>query len=239
MLQQIILRKASLGKSKFMLAYNSYIVFQKDVQLEFRTRFAINAIILFAITTLAAISFSIGPAKLESTILSALLWIILFFSAMSGLSHIFVREEEQQTADTLRLVTSPLSVFLGKWLFNVALLFALEVIIVPLYFILMNTTTGNLQLFLVILISGSIGLSTVSTIIAAIISQASARGALFAVLSFPISLPIIISSTHGTRIALDGNSFSDGISDLKILISFFIVIITVSILTFEFIWKNN
>ena len=222
-----------------MLAYNSFIVFQKDVQLEFRTRFAINAIILFAITTLTAISFSIGPAKLESTILSALLWIILFFSAMSGLSHIFVREEEQQTADTLRLVTSPLSVFLGKWLFNVALLFALEVIIVPLYFILMNTTTGNLQLFLVILISGSIGLSTVSTIIAAIISQASARGALFAVLSFPISLPIIISSIHGTRIALDGNSFSDGISDLQILISFFIVIITVSILTFEFIWKNN
>jgi heme exporter protein B len=228
-----------LGKSKFMLAYNSFIVFQKDVQLEFRTRFAINAIILFAITTLTAISFSIGPAKLESTILSALLWIILFFSAMSGLSHIFVREEEQQTADTLRLVTSPLSVFLGKWLFNVALLFALEVIIVPLYFILMNTTTGNLQLFLVILISGSIGLSTVSTIIAAIISQASARGALFAVLSFPISLPIIISSIHGTRIALDGNSFSDGISDLQILISFFIVILTVSILTFEFIWKNN
>ena len=222
-----------------MLAYNSFIVFQKDVQLEFRTRFAINAIILFAITTLTAISFSIGPAKLESTILSALLWIILFFSAMSGLSHIFVREEEQQTADTLRLVTSPLSVFLGKWLFNVVLLFALEIIIVPLYFLLMNTSTGNMQLFLVILLSGSIGLSTVSTIIAAIISQASARGALFAVLSFPISLPIIISSIHGTRIALDGNSFSDGISDLQILISFFIVIFTVSILTFEFIWKNN
>jgi hypothetical protein len=38
---------------------------------------------------------------------------------------------------------------------------------------------------------------------------------------------------------LDGNSFSDGISDLQILISFFIVILTVSILTFEFIWKNN
>ena len=222
-----------------MWVYKSYIVFQKDVQLEFRTRFAINAIILFAITTLTAISFSIGPAKLESTILSSLLWIILFFSAMSGLSHIFVREEEQQTADTLRLVTSPLSVFLGKWLFNVVLLFALEIIIVPLYFLLMNTSTGNMQLFLVILLSGSIGLSTVSTIIAAIISQASARGALFAVLSFPISLPIIISSIHGTRIALDGNSFSDGISDLQILISFFIVIFTVSILTFEFIWKNN
>jgi heme exporter protein B len=228
-----------LGKSKFELAYKSYIVFQKDVQVEFRTRFAINAIVLFAITTLTAISFSIGPIKLDKTILSALLWIILFFSAMSGLSHIFVREEEQQTADTLRLVTSPLSVFLGKWLFNVVLLFALEIIIVPLYFILMNSSTGNLNLFLSILFFGSVGLSTVSTIIAAIISQASIRGALFAVLAFPISLPIIISSIHGTRIALEGNTLSNGLSDLQMLISFFIVILTVSVLTFEFIWKSG
>ncbi len=228
-----------MGKSRFGLAYKSYIVFQKDVQLEFRTRFAINAIVLFAITTLTAISFSIGPVKLEKTILSALLWIILFFSAMSGLSHIFVREEEQQTADTLRLVTNPLTVFLGKWLFNVVLLFALEVIIVPLYFILMNSAMGNLKLFLLILFFGSLGLSTVSTIIAAIISQASIRGALFAVLAFPISLPIIITSIHGTRLALEGNTLSNGFSDLQILISFFIVILTVSILTFEFIWKSS
>jgi heme exporter protein B len=222
-----------------MLAYKSLIIFQKDVQLEFRTRFAINAIVLFAITTLVAISFSIGPIKLENTVFAALLWIILFFSAMSGLAHIFVREEEQQTADTLRLITNPLSVFLGKWLFNIALLFALELVIIPLYFVLMNVTAGNLLLFFLILISGSVGLSTVSTIIAAIISQASIRGALFAVLAFPISLPIIIPSIHGTRIALDGNTISDGLSDLQILVSFFVVILTVSILTFNFIWKSN
>lgn len=227
-----------MAGKRFGLVYKSYIVFQKDVQLEFRTRFAINAIVLFAITTLTAISFSIGPIKLDQTILSALLWIILFFSAMSGLSHIFVREEEQQTADTLRLVTPPLTVFLGKWFFNLALLFALEIIIVPLYFVLMNVPGGNLPLFLLILILGSIGLATVSTIIAAIISQASARGALFAVLAFPISLPIIITSIHGTRLALEGSSFSDCVSDLQILISFFVVILTVSILTFEFIWKR-
>lgn len=231
-----------MGKSAFMWATKSLIIFQKDVQLEFRTRFAINAIVLFAITTLTAISFSIGPARLETTILSALLWVILFFSAMSGLSHIFVREEEQQTADTLRLVTTPLSIFLGKWLFNVVLLFALETIIVPLYFVLMNTsqsTGSNLLLFLLLLFWGSLGLATVSTIIAAIISQASARGALFAVLAFPISLPVLISSIHGTRLALEGNTFSECLPDLQILISFFIVILTVSILTFEFIWKSN
>lgn len=228
-----------MAKHMSMLVYNSLIVFQKDVQLEFRTRFAINAIVLFAATTLTVVSYSFSSVKLDKQILSALLWIIIFFSAMSGLSHIFVREEEQQTADTLRLVTSPLPVFLGKWLFNVTLLFGLEIIIVPLYFVFMHVSSGNLPPFLLILILGSIGLSTVSTIIAAIVSQASSRGALFAVLVFPISLPILIPAIKGTTLALEGNSFSDCVPDLQILMSFFIVILTVSILTFEFIWKSN
>lgn len=227
-----------MAKSKFLLFRNAYYVFQKDFHLEFRSRYAVNAILLFAITTLTAISFSIGPIRLQSTILSPLLWIILFFSAMSGLSHIFVREEEQQTADTLRLVTAPNSILLGKWLFNIILIFALEIIIVPLYLALMGVSVGSVWLFIFILFIGSIGLSSVATLIAAIISQASAKGALFAVLSFPISLPILISGIHATRLSIDGEQVSDCLGDLQILFSFSIVIITVSLLLFEFIWRK-
>jgi len=216
----------------------AYIVFLKDLHLEFRTRYAMNAILMFAITTLTAISFSLGPVRLRSEILAPLLWIILFFSAMSGLSHIFVREEEQQTADTLRLVTTPNTVFLGKWFFNVLLLFALELIIIPLFFAMMNLSVESVGLFFLFLVLGSIGLASVSTLIAAIISQASARGALFAVLSFPIALPILISAIHGTRLSMDGTTFSNCISDLQVLFSFSVVIITLSLILFEFIWRK-
>ncbi len=221
-----------------VLLRNSIIVFQKDVRLEFRTRYAINAILMFAITTLTAVSFSIGPIRLGSEILSPLLWIILFFSAMSGLAHIFVREEEQQTADTLRLVTPPNTIFLGKWLFNLTLLFGLEIVIIPLFLALMNVSVANLLLFFLLLVLGSIGLASVATLIAAIISQASARGALFAVLTFPIALPILISVIHGTRLAMDGSQFSDCLSDLQILFSFSVVILTLSLLMFEFVWRK-
>ncbi len=225
-------------KNRSSLLRNACIVFQKDVHLEFRTRYAINAILMFAVTTLTAISFSIGPIHLHNQVLSPLLWIILFFSSMSGLSHIFVREEEQQTADTLRLVTSPNSVFLGKWMFNVTLLFGLELIIVPLYLAMMGAAVEGAGIFLLILVIGSIGLASVATLIAAIISQASAKGALFAVVSFPISLPILISGIHGTTLAMDGVQFSDCLSDLQVLFSFSIVIITLSLLLFDFIWRK-
>ena len=197
-----------MAKSRSNLLGNAYYIFLKDMRLEFRTRYAINAIILFAITTLIAVSFSIGPINLRSEVLSPLLWIILFFSSMSGLSHIFVREEEQQTSDTLRLVAVPNSIFIGKWLFNIMLLFSLEIIIVPLYLAMMGVFVENVSAFLIILIIGSIGLSSVATIIAAIIAQASAKGALFAVLAFPISVPILISGINGIRLAMDGEQFS-------------------------------
>jgi heme exporter protein B len=157
---------------------------------------------------------------------------------MSGLSHIFVREEEQQTADTLRLVTTSNAVFLGKWLFNMILLFALEIIIIPLFVALMNVHLGNFWLFMITLVIGSIGLATVATLIAAIISQASAKGALFAVLTFPVSLPILISGIHASFLAMEAEPLSAGISDIQILFSFSVVIFTLSLLLFDFIWRK-
>lgn len=227
-----------MARTALTLLYKSSIIFIKDVQLEFRTRFAINAMVLFAITSLTAISFSIGPARLSPNLVSALLWIILFFSAMSSLAHIFVREEEQQTADTLRLVTNATPIFIGKWLFNISLLLGLEIIIIPLFFVLMNVFITNILIFFIILVLGSIGLATVSTVIAAIISQASIKGALFAVLAFPIALPILISAIHGTRLSIEGSTFSNSTSDIEVLFSFSVVILTVSILVFEFVWKK-
>ncbi len=227
-----------MAKNRFGLLSNAYYIFQKDLQLEFRTRYAVNAIFMFAITTLTAVSFSIGPARLKSLVLAPLLWIVLFFSAMSGLAHIFVREEEQQTADTLRLVTRPSTVFLGKWFFNLVLLFSLELVIVPLYVVMMNFSVVNVGTFLLLLFLGSIGLASVATVIAAIISQAGTRGALFAVLSFPVSLPILISAIHGTRLTIDGALFSDCLSDLQVLFSFSVVIVTISLMLFDFIWRK-
>lgn len=224
--------------NRFKFIRNAWVILQKDFRLEFRTRYAINAIFLFALTTLIVVSFSIGGAGLTPNISSSLLWIILFFSSMSGLSHIFIREEEQQTADTLRLVTDSSSVLLGKWLFNNLLLFGLEVLIIPLFIVFMNISALNIYTLLAVLILGSIALASVATIVAAILAKASGRGALYAVLSFPISLTILVSSIHGTQLAMRNSPFSDCFADLQVLFSFAVVIITVSFLLFEFIWRD-
>lgn len=224
--------------SRLKLVHDAWLIFQKDIRQEFKTRYSLNAIFLFALITLVAVSFSIGTFNANADIKSALLWIIIFFSAMSGLSHIFVREEEKHTADTLKLVTEPTAILLGKFFFNLFLLLVLELITVPLFFAVMNFEVNGVMVFISTLVLGSIGLSAGATMTAAIISKASAKGALFAVLSFPVLLPVIIAGINGTKISVKQLSLSAASSELQMLFAYSVVVITAAILLFEFVWNE-
>ena len=218
--------------------FKAWLLFKKDFKQEFRTRYAINSIILFAVITLVAISFSIGTYGANETTKSALLWVILFFSAMSGLAHIFNREEEKHTSDTLKLVVQPIVVYMGKLLFNIILLFLLECITIPLFFVVMDYTVQNLPLFLFVLFLGSIGLSAGATIIAAIISKAGSKGSLFSVLAFPVLLPVLETGISATRIISAEGDLSAISKELQMLFAYSVVIITASVLLFDIIWQE-
>jgi heme exporter protein CcmB len=140
----------------------------KDLKSEFRTRYALNAIFMFGLTTLTVVSFSIGGISSNTRITSSLFWLVIFFSSMSGLAQVFVKEEESKTVNVLKLSASPGIVLAGKLLFNLVLLLILELVIVPLFIIWMNLSILNIWLFLSVLLLGSLGLACATTITAAI-----------------------------------------------------------------------
>lgn len=220
------------------LLYDAWLIFLKDLKQEYKTRYALNAILLFAIVTLVAVSFSIGTFTAAPEIKAALLWIILFFSAMSGLSHIFIREEERHTSDTLKLVTQPAGIFIGKLIFNFLLFLFIELITIPLFFAVMNFEVSGIRLFLMVVILGTLGLSAGATIVAAIISKASARGALFTVLSFPILLPVLVAGISGTKISILETDIAAAAAELQMLFAYSVVIITAALMLFDFVWKD-
>ena len=90
----------------------------KDIRSELRTRYALNALIMFIIVVISVIKFSLGEERLSSELLAGLLWIIIFFSNSSGLARVFVSEEERETSLFLKLVSKPSSVLFGKLIFN-------------------------------------------------------------------------------------------------------------------------
>ena len=216
----------------------SYSLFLKDFKSELRTRYAINALAMFIIVAISVILFSVGNEKISTSLTGGLFWVVIFFTAMSGLSRAFVSEEERGTSLTLQLIAAPSTVFLGKLLFNIILVFAMNTIIAVLYSAIFEAfIIQNFVLFLVSFILGNIGLAVSSTIIAAIIAKAGAKGTLYPVLSFPILLPLILTSVQLTLFSLDGISFERAKFELAIVVSYDIIMLTASFMLFDFIWK--
>ena len=194
---------------------------------------------MFIIVAISVILFSIGNESISPVLTGGLFWVVVFFSAMSGLSRVFVSEEERGTSLTLQLIASPSTVFSGKLLFNLVLVFAMNTVIAVLYSALFDQfIIKNLVLFLLTFILGNIGMAVSSTIIAAIISKAGAKGTLYPVLSFPILLPLILTSVKLTEYAIDGTSVDESIFELAIVASYDVIMLSASYMLFDFIWKE-
>ena len=225
---------------KSPLHHEIYVVFIKDVKSELRTKVAANAILLFALTTLFLVSYVIGPYRIapadQPYILSAWLWIIFFFSAMSGLSRVFVKEEETNTSIALQLAARPEAVFLGKFFFNLVLMLGIALVITPLYVILMEFPVQSWSHFIIVIFLGLTGMTTGVTIIGAIVAKASMKGTLFPILSFPIIIPLLLAVIEGTSMTARSASFAQTMQLTSVIIAFTGAMFVLSLLLFEKVW---
>jgi len=214
-------------------------IFNKDLYSELRTRYALNSLVMFVVVTHSIILFSTVGETVSSGLSAGILWIIIFFAAMSGLSRCFVSEEERGTAMTLRLWVKPSSVLVGKLGFNASLMYILNMLIIAAYLLTMPSfVIKTPMIFFLTILIGTFGLASASTFIAAIISKANTKGTLYPVLSFPILLPLLMSVIDATRLATDGASLSEAFGDFRIMFSYDVVITTVAIVLFDFVWKD-
>jgi heme exporter protein B len=214
-------------------------VFAKDWRAELRTRYAVSALLMFVVTTIAIIMFSLGSEEAPRDVLSGMLWVVIFFGAMSGLARTFVVEEERGTAMTLQLLTSPGAVYFGKLLFNLVLVFGLNAVTIALYSVFVNGfVIATVSIFLVTVVLGSAGFASAATILAAIIARASTKGTLYPVLAFPVLLPLLLAVINATRLAAEGAPFSEALGEFQLLVSYIAVVIAVSTLVFDYVWKD-
>jgi len=186
-----------------------WAVLRKECRSEWRTRYGLNAALLFAVTTLTAVSFAIGRLGNRTDLLAALLWIVLLFAALASLSHAFVREVEGRTLLLLRLVASPAAIATGKLVFNL--------------------------LFLGVLGLGSIALGGCATLVGAVISQARGRGALYAAVSFPLLLPMLAAAVSGTRAQWEGGPVG---SEARLLTAYAAAVVGASLLLYDRLWED-
>jgi heme exporter protein B len=108
-----------------------------------------------------------------------------------------------------------------------------------LYLGLLSLTIENPTIFLTTLLLGSASVAVVLTLISAIVANTSARGGLFAVLSFvPLLIPIFMT-VRATRIATQEDApFFRASTEIQILAAYTLVMFFVSLMLYEFIWEE-
>jgi heme exporter protein B len=220
-------------------------VFIKDVRSELRTRAALATILLFAVVTLVLVALTVptrGAQLVQAGVdtaarhflLSALLWVILFFSAMAGLPRTFVKEEELRTAAILRLTARPGAVLAGKLLFNAALILLVVAALLPLFLIFFTPQVADWPLVLGHVVAGSLAMAGSATILGAIVARAGGKTYLMLPLAFPILLPVLYFAVNGTASAMGGNEGNQ----LVPLVSYTVAMVTLSAMLFEKVWTD-
>ena len=218
---------------------NTIAIVLKDTRSELRTRYALNALLMFVITSVATILFALQEEDVAPEVLSGMFWVVVFFTAMSGLSRIFVSEEERGTTMTLQLIAAPSNVFFGKLIFNLVLTLSLSFAVTVLYLAAFPTfVIRSWDIFLLTVFLGSSGFASAATIIAAIIAKANTKGTLYPVLSFPLLIPLLMEVMRATAFALNGEPLRSALGEFQILVSYILVVVTSSYLLFDYVWKE-
>lgn len=215
----------------------AWLVLQKDLTVEIRSREIVSTTVFFAISCVLVFAFAL--VKDGRTVVDAaagILWIAIAFSGTLALGRTFERERYTDTLRALMLAPADRpAIYVGKLVAIVAMMLAVQVVLVPLVALLFQAGLLAVPLLLgAILLAGTLGFAAVGTLFAAMLVRARSRDVLLPVLLYPITIPVIIGGVRGT-VALVGEPPDLTMAQfwIALLLFFDVVFVTLSLWTFE------
>lgn len=193
---------------------------------------------MFSLTALSCVGMAFGAARpaMDAFVHAALFWIILFFSVMSGLDKTFVQEQEKGTFWSLRVYAAAQAVFIGKFLYNFLLLCAMSAMLTMGFLLFMDVAVENPGGFACLLLLGNCGLAGAATFIGALVSFAGGRNQVFAVLSFPVILPLFLVLIQLTAEVFTGPAIRA--RDAGMIMVYDLVLLGVTSILFDYLWYD-
>ena len=199
--------------------------------------------LFFGILVLVILNIAIGIGqKVDPSISGGVLWVAIIFSAVLGLDRIFSNEKENRCIDGLLLSPiSPETIFISKMVVNMIFMIIAEIILIPLFFVLYNSsvTLDAIPMLIVIVLLLNIGFSSVGTLLSAISSGTKRNDIMLPILLFPILIPLIAATVKSTSELLRGSPVDKYSQWLYLTMAFDLIFFGSSYLLFEPVIKEG
>lgn len=210
---------------------------KKELLLEWRSKYAINGVLLYVVSTIFTCYLSFVTLNDKLT-WNALFWIIMLFASINGVSKGFLQETKGKQLYSY-VIASPAAILISKTIYNVLLMLFLTTIALGFYLLVFDSfVPPDLLLYYVAVILGSLSFSTLFTMVSAIASKAGNGGMLMAILSFPVIIPVMILLIKLAKNAVDGLPWENSWDDIGMILVVNVMIVSVSLLLFPYLWRD-
>jgi heme exporter protein B len=215
----------------------AWIVAQKDLAIEFRTRTAFLSALVFALLGVTIFYFAWdSTAVAASDLAPGVLWVIFIFAALLGLQRSFGSELADRAIDgLLGAPVSRESIYLGKALANLVFVCGVLAVTLPavVFFYNLPFDRGVLALSGVALLA-AIGLVAIGTLFSAMAVNTRMAELLLPMLSLPFFVPIVMGAAQSSAKLMAGRPVAEAWPWLRILVAFDIVFVVACTLAFPF-----
>ncbi|MDQ8003274.1 MAG: heme exporter protein CcmB [Pedobacter sp.] len=209
---------------------------KKEIILEWRSKYALNGVLLYVVSTVFVCFMSFQVV--EKITWNALFWIIMLFASINAIAKSFLQESRGRQLYIYTLV-SPAALIIAKTIYNSLLMMLLTVIALAFYSLVFEPSKDiDILMYLLAAVLGSLSFATIFTMVSAIASKTGNGGMLMAILSFPIIIPVLIVLIKFAKNAIDGLDRSVSLDEIGLLAVINVIVMTVALLLFPYLWRD-
>ncbi len=211
-------------------------IIRKDFQAELRSRELVGSMGLFALLSVLVFSFALEldrEARTES--ISGVLWVTVIFASILGLNRSMAMERDQGNLDALLIAPiNRAAIFVGKLVGNFVFTLLIGLVLLPLMTVIYNVSLINGWL-IALLCMGTLGFTTLGTLLSAMTVQTRAREAMLPIVMMPIVLPLLMAAVRASVGILDASPQNDWLQWTSIVAVLDVIYLTMCFLLFEYV----
>ena len=217
---------------------NIFTILYKDYRIELSQSHLFFSVVLYLLSSIYIIYLAfqpLGVSNVETWV--SIFWVIILFGAITVVSKSFFQESYKRNYYYYYLFT-PDELIFSKLIYNFIFLFFVSIFSFIFFSFFIGNIIQSSTFFITLLILGSLSISNCLTLVSAIGYQVKNNSIIISVLSFPVIIPILLILIKISKLSSSEFSFNLIQDDIYLLILLNIIMISITKVLFNFLWRN-